>query len=124
MYKNYLFLNKEEQNSNNIYNLTQYYLIKDTILGFSETIGIYYLERRNQFALESNKLEIRFNSNDDYLKVKALNYIYQPETQSKLKELIKAKRLKAPFIKIAVDGNRNTYFVLVKEKDKPHNYPL
>lgn len=124
MYQNYLFLNKYERDPDNIYDLTQYYSIGDKTLGVSDTIGVYYLELSNRFAPETYKLEVRFKSNEDYLKVKALNYLYEAATQEKLKKLIKEKQLKAPFIKIAVDGRSNTCFVLVKDKDKPHSFAL
>jgi hypothetical protein len=123
-YQNYLFLNKYETDPDNIYDLSQYYTINDTTLGVSDTIGIYYLEIKNQFASETYKLEVRFKSNDDYLKVKALNYLYQAATQQKLKQLIANKKLKVPFIKISVDGKSNTYFVFLKDKNMPHNFVL
>lgn len=122
-YQNYLFLNRYQTDPNNIYDLTQYYTVNDTPIGVSDTIGIYYLDFQNQFAPETNKLEIRYKSND-FLKVKALNYLYQTHTQQKLKQLIRTKKLKAPFIKISVDSKSNTYFVFLKDKYKPHNYML
>ena len=123
-YQNYLFLNRYETDPNNIYDLTQYYSVNDTTIGVLDTVGIYYLDFQNQFAPETNKLEIRYKSNNDYLKVKALNYLYQTHTQQKLKQLIVTKKLKASFIKISVDGKSNTYFVFLKDKYKPHNYVL
>lgn len=123
-YQNYLFLNKYETDPENIYDLNQYYTINDTTLDVSDTIGIYYSEIKNQFASKTYKLDVRFKSNDDYLKVKALNYLYQATTQQKLKQLISNKKLKAPFIKISVDGKSNTYFVFLKDKNMPHNFVL
>lgn len=123
-YNNYVFLNKEEHDPNNIYELTQYYTVEDSSLKVDVRIGVYYLELNNQFAPETYRLEVGFASNDDYLRIKALNYLYKPATQKKLKQVIKEKKLGAPFVKIDVDGNRNTYFVFVKDKYKPHNYPL
>ena len=124
LYQNYLFLNQYETDPNNIYDLTQYYSINDKTIGVSDTIGIYYLDFQNQFAPETNKLEIRYKSNVDYLKVKALNYLYQTQTQQKLKQLIATKKLTASFIKISVDSKSNTYFIFLKDKYKPHNYVL
>jgi hypothetical protein len=124
MYQNYLFLNQYERDADNIYNLTQYYSINDKTVGLSDTIGIYYLELRNQFAPETYKLEVRYKSNDDYLKVKALNYLYLATTQQKLKQLIANKKLKEPFIKVSVDGKSNTYFVFLKDKKVSHNFAL
>jgi hypothetical protein len=46
-YQNYLFLNRYETDPENIYDLTQYYTINDSVLGVSDTIGIYYLEIKN-----------------------------------------------------------------------------
>ena len=123
-YRNYLFLNKDERDANNIHNLTQYYSINDETLGLSDTIGIYYWELPIEYATETNRIEVRFKSNDDFLKVKTLNYLYRVATQEKLTQLIKSKKLKAPTIKIAVDSKNNTYIAMVKDNDKPHNYPL
>lgn len=122
--RNYQFLNKEEQDPENIYALSQYYSINDRSIGLSDTIGVYYLELKNKFAPETNSLEVRFTSNDDYLKVKALNYLYNATTQERYKKLIKLKKLKDPIIIISVDGKSNTYFVLVKDKNRIHNYAL
>jgi hypothetical protein len=122
--KSYLFLNQYKTLPEDIYNLTQFYSINDKTLGVSDTIGIYYLEISNQFAPETYSLELGFRSNDDYLKVKALNYLYLPATQKKLKDIISAQQLKAPSIKITVDGKSNTYFVLIKGENKPHNFAL
>ncbi len=123
-YHNYVFLNKDKLDPEDIYDLTQNYIIIDTTLGFSDTIRICYLELRYKFAPEINTLEVRFESNDDYLKVKALNHLYQPKTQQKFAQLISTKKLKAPYINISVDGNSNTYFVFLKDKNLPHNYVL
>lgn len=123
-YQNYLFLNRYETDPENIYDLSQYYTINDTLLGVSDTIGIYYFEIKNQFASETSKLEVRLKSNDDYLKIKALNYLYLATTQLKLKQLIVNKKLKEPFIKLSVDGKSNTYFVLLKDKKVSHNFAL
>lgn len=123
-YQNYLFLNRYETDPENIYDLNQYYTINDPILGVSDTIGIYYLEIKNQFASETYKLEVRLKSNDDYLKVKALNYLYLATTQQKLKQLIANKKLKEPVIKISVDRKSNTYFVFLKDKKVSHNFAL
>ena len=123
-YQNYQFLNRYETDPENIYDLNQYYTFNDPVLGVSDTIGIYYLEIKNQFASENYKLEVRLKSNVDYLKVKALNYLYLSTTQQKLKQLIANKKLKKPFIKISVDGKSNTYFVFLKDKKVSHNFPL
>ena len=123
-YQNYLFLNKYEKDGENIYDLTQYYSVNDRTLGVSDTIGIYYLDFQNQFASETNKLVVTFKSTEDYLKVKALNYLYQKTTLKKLKLFITTHKLKAPFVKISVDRKSNTYFVFLKDKNKPHNYLL
>lgn len=119
-----MFLNQYENDPDNIYDLNQYYTINDSILGVSDTIGIYYLEIKNQFAFETYKLEVQLKSNDDYLKLKALNYLYLATTQKKLKQLIAKKKFKEPFIKISVDGKSNTYFVFLKDKKNPHNFAL
>lgn len=121
-YNNYNFLNERKPDPNDIYDLTQRYYINDTELGISDTIGIYYLELKYQFAPEANSLDVRFESNNDYLKLKALNYFYKTSTQEKLKKLMKEKGIKTPSIKISVDTNGTTYLVLVK--DKLHYFPL
>ena len=123
-YQNYLFLNRFETDPDDIYDLTQYYSINDTILGLSDTIGIYHLEIKNHFSSQNYKLEVRFKSNEDYLKVKALNHLYLTTIQQKLKQSIETKRLKEPFIKISVDGKTNTYFVFLKDRNLRHNFVL
>ena len=123
-YHNYVFLNEHKFDPEDIYDLTQNYIINDTALGFSDTIRICYLELRYKFAPEINTLEVRFESNDDYLKVKALNHLYQPKTQQKFALLVSTKKLKAPYIHISVEGNSNTYFVFLKDKNLTHNYVL
>ena len=121
-YRNYLFLNMDERDPNNIYDLTQYYYFSDTALHLNDTIGVYYLELMHW--PETYSLEVRFKSNDDYLKVQALNHLYQPATQEKLRQLIKSRKITEPYIKIAVNGKSKTYFVFLKDKDKPHNLVL
>jgi hypothetical protein len=82
------------------------------------------LEVKNKFAAETNSLELRFKSNHDYLKVKALNYLYKAATQERVKKLIKLKKIKEPIVRINVDSKSNSYFVLMKDKNRTHNYAL
>jgi hypothetical protein len=121
-YNNYKFLNERKPDPEDIYELTQYYYIHDAELGISDTVGVYYSEFKYQFAPEANSLEVRFESNSDFLKLKALNYLYKPSTQQKLRKLMKEKDIKAPSIKISVDRNSTTYLVLVKSNG--HYFPL
>lgn len=122
--RNYHFLNKEENEPDNIYDLTQYYTINDKKLGVSCTIGVHYIEISNQYTRELYSLKINFVSNIDYLKVKSLNYLYNADTQEKLNRLIKIHKLHTSFVIIEVDEIHNTYFVFLKDRAKPHNYPL
>lgn len=121
-YNNYLFLNETKPDSTEIYDLTQDYYFKDIKWGISDTIRIYYLEHKYQFAPEANSLKVGFESNKDFLKVKALNYFYSASVQAKLIKLMREKNIRKPVIKISVESMGNTFLLLVKDWDKPHYF--
>ena len=111
---NYLFLNKTKEDPKNIDQLNQYYDLEDSSINLSTSVGVYYYE--------TDELEIRFSSVSDSLTLRAINRIYSKEGRAKIKNLIREKRLKNPFVIINVDKKLKSFFVLLKDKNHPHNY--
>jgi hypothetical protein len=109
----YVFLNTGKYAPDEINNVTHRYNFTDESIDLATTIDIYFYQDK--------KVEFRFKSVEDAVKIAALKAIYNEGRLNKIKTKIKEEKLKQPYTTIEIDRTKK-FRIFLKDKAGLHAY--
>jgi hypothetical protein len=108
---NYVFLNVDKRQPDELSNVTHRYSFIDESIGLAAVIDIFF----------SQDQRLRFKSVEDAVKVAALKAIYNEGRLNKIKTRIKEEKLKEPYTTIEIDRTKK-YRIFLKDRAGLHAY--